>query len=85
MSTVTLELSPANLQRMSTGIRWFYCRAENICHLLPFFAFVPTAELAAELVAAIPEARLVTIPDAGHQLPLEAPDELTQEILALSS
>ncbi len=39
--------------------------------------------LAAELVDAIPEARLVTIPDAGHQLPLEAPDEVTREILAL--
>ncbi|HYF47161.1 MAG TPA: alpha/beta fold hydrolase, partial [Acidimicrobiales bacterium] len=41
-------------------------------------------KLAAELADAIPEARLVTIPDAGHQLPLEAPDELTEEILTLT-
>ena len=42
-----------------------------------------TPALADELVATIPEARLVTLPDVGHQLPLEAPDEVTAEILAL--
>jgi len=41
-------------------------------------------KLAADLVDAIPEARLVTIPDAGHQLPLEAPDEVVDHIVALT-
>jgi non-heme chloroperoxidase len=44
-----------------------------------------TPKLADELVATIPGARLVTLPDAGHQLPLEAPDEITAEILALAA
>ncbi len=38
--------------------------------------------MAAELVDAIPDAELVTLPDVGHQLPLEAPDEVTEQILA---
>jgi pimeloyl-ACP methyl ester carboxylesterase len=43
-----------------------------------------TPALADVLVEAIPEARLVTLPDRGHQLPLEAPDEVAAEILALT-
>lgn len=43
-----------------------------------------TPERAAELVAAIPEARLVTLAGAGHQLPLETPDEIVDQILALT-
>ncbi len=35
---------------------------------------------AADLVDAIPEAELVTLPGAGHQLPLEAPDDLADLI-----
>jgi pimeloyl-ACP methyl ester carboxylesterase len=35
---------------------------------------------AAELADAIPGAELVTLPDAGHQLPLEAPDDLAEVI-----
>ena len=42
-----------------------------------------TPALADELVATIPDARLVTLPDVGHQLPLEAPDEVAAELLAL--
>lgn len=42
-----------------------------------------TPKLADELVATIPGARLVTLPDRGHQLPLEAPDEVAAELLAL--
>ena len=34
-----------------------------------------------EMVAAIPGARLVTLPDRGHMLPLEDPDAVTDEIL----
>jgi pimeloyl-ACP methyl ester carboxylesterase len=43
-----------------------------------------TPKLADELAEAIPGAHLVTLPDRGHQLPLEAPDEVTAEILALT-
>jgi pimeloyl-ACP methyl ester carboxylesterase len=43
-----------------------------------------TPALADVLVETIPEARLVTLPDRGHQLPLEAPDEVAAEILALT-
>ena len=43
-----------------------------------------TPKLADELVSTIPEARLVTLPDHGHQLPLEAPDEVAEQILALT-
>ena len=43
-----------------------------------------TPALADELVSTIPGARLVTLADRGHQLPLEAPDEVAEEILALS-
>jgi pimeloyl-ACP methyl ester carboxylesterase len=39
-------------------------------------------KLADELVEAIPEADLVTLPDHGHQLPLEAPDDVAAQILA---
>ena len=34
-----------------------------------------------EMVAAIPGARLVTLPDKGHMLPLEDPDAVTDEIV----
>ena len=40
--------------------------------------------LAAELAQTIPGAELVTLPDAGHQLPLEAPDDVARELLALT-
>ncbi len=40
--------------------------------------------LAAELVDTIPGAELVTLPDVGHQLPLEAPDEVTEQIVGLT-
>jgi len=43
-----------------------------------------TPARAADLVAAIPEAQLVTLDGAGHQLPLEAPDEIVAQILALT-
>ncbi len=43
-----------------------------------------TPALADELVRAIAEAKLDTLPDAGHQLPLEAPGQITERILALT-
>jgi pimeloyl-ACP methyl ester carboxylesterase len=43
-----------------------------------------TPALADELVATIPGARLVTLLDHGHQLPLEAPDAVAEQILALT-
>jgi non-heme chloroperoxidase len=33
-----------------------------------------------QMVAAIPGARLVTLPGRGHMLPLEDPDAVTEEI-----
>ena len=33
-----------------------------------------------QMVAAIPGARLVTLPGRGHMLPLEAADDVTDEI-----
>ena len=42
------------------------------------------AARAAELVSTIPNAHLVTIEDAGHMLPLEAPDEVATAIASLS-
>ena len=45
---------------------------------------VPTA-LSDELAAAIPRARLVRLPGLGHQLPLEAPDELAAIITELAA
>jgi pimeloyl-ACP methyl ester carboxylesterase len=33
------------------------------------------------MVATIPGARLVTLPDRGHMLPLEDPDAVTDEII----
>jgi pimeloyl-ACP methyl ester carboxylesterase len=44
-----------------------------------------TPKLADELVRTIPDAKLVTLPDRGHQLPLEAPDEVAAELLALTA
>ena len=43
-----------------------------------------TPARADELVRTIPGARLVTLPDRGHQLPLEVPDEIADELLALT-
>jgi non-heme chloroperoxidase len=40
---------------------------------------------AAQLAATIPGARLRTLRDRGHMLPLEAPDELAEEIAALAA
>jgi pimeloyl-ACP methyl ester carboxylesterase len=36
---------------------------------------------AAQIVATIPGARLVTLADRGHMLPLEDPDAVTDEII----
>ena len=41
--------------------------------------------LAAELVLAVPGARLVTLADAGHMLPLEAPDVVAEAISAAAA
>ena len=43
------------------------------------------ADRAAELVRTIPSAHLVTIDDAGHMLPLEAPDEVATAIVEASA
>ncbi len=40
----------------------------------------PHPARAAQMVAAIPGARLVTLPGRGHMLPLEDPDAVTTEI-----
>jgi pimeloyl-ACP methyl ester carboxylesterase len=40
-------------------------------------------KLADELVGSIPGARLVTVPDRGHQLPMEAPDVVADAVASL--
>ena len=40
--------------------------------------------LAQEMQALIPHSQLVIIPDAGHHLPLESPQHLTDEVMAFS-
>lgn len=39
-------------------------------------------ERAAEIAAAVPGSRLVTLPHVGHMLPLESPDEVASQIAA---
>ena len=45
-------------------------------------AVIPPEE-GAEMAAALPDARLVRIPETGHVVPLERPEELSSELLAL--
>ena len=47
-------------------------------------AIVPPDE-PAEMAAALPEARLVHVPDAGHLVPLERPEVFKRELLAFLS
>jgi pimeloyl-ACP methyl ester carboxylesterase len=47
-------------------------------------ALVPPAE-AAELAGLLPSAKLVTVPGAGHLMPIERPDEVTEELFLFFS
>ncbi|NRA00399.1 MAG: alpha/beta fold hydrolase, partial [Myxococcales bacterium] len=87
LAATLARVAPATLPRVAAGMRdWSGTRSGALAKLaVPTLVLAAGDDLltpdAAAVAAAIPDARLVSIPGAGHALGLEAPDAVNAALL----
>jgi pimeloyl-ACP methyl ester carboxylesterase len=79
LAATLARVSPAALERTAAGLRGWHRRLEDFHAIrIPTLVLVGGADLLTPggeaLAGAIPDARCLVVPDAGHALGLEAPD-----------
>jgi pimeloyl-ACP methyl ester carboxylesterase len=87
LAQTVMRVPPATLQRSAAGLRaWSGMREDALGRVrAPTLVLLAGEDLLTpageEIAAAIPGARCVVIPEAGHAVALEAPDAVNQAIL----
>ena len=87
IAQMATRVSPATLSRTAAGLRkWSGSRGDDLAKVqVPTLVVVAERDLLAsegeQVAKALPNARLVTIPGAGHAVTLEAPDAVNAAIL----
>jgi pimeloyl-ACP methyl ester carboxylesterase len=87
LAQTVMRVPPATLERSAAGLRaWSGTREADLGHVcVPTLVLVAGEDLLTPagdgIAAAIPGARCIVIPEAGHAVGLEAPEAVTQAIL----